>query len=125
MTNDKKNDFSPINEKYTIRVDMDDVNDKFTLKEKINIIFYKLDKNILVDPEKITITSKKIFKGTVRESLKTFLENKIAPVTIYDYLQIFQDDVDHYGLLKINDHNKIFEKIVNTLITGIPMYKNF
>lgn len=110
-------------ERYTVKVDRQ--NEKIKLKEKIEIILYETNANkFLANPKKIIIKKDKIIDEPLRESLKKILEEKIEKISNFKYLQIFIDDVDHYGFLMIDDHNKFFEKIVHTLAVGIPIYKN-
>lgn len=130
MTNNKKNDSpSIINEKYTIKVKRDPKKDKVKLEEKIDIVFYNLDENVLTSPKKITVNKNKVLSAALMVSLKEHLENEVANMNInlndFKYLQIFLNDIDHYGLLRINDHDKIFEKIIHTIAVGTPIYKNF
>ena len=131
MTNKKRSDLTPvpINEKYTIKVERDPAKDKVKLKETIDIVFYDLDKNVLTNPKKITVNRNKVLKAALMVSLKENLENQVANMNInlndFKYLQIFLNGIDHYGLLRIDDHDKIFEKIVHTVAVGTPIYKNF
>jgi hypothetical protein len=74
-----------------------------------------------------TKNKKQKINESPRVGLNRFLKRKIKSEMIsqFDYIHIFIGDVDHYGLLRVDDKNKFIEKIVNTLITGMPMFKNF
>jgi hypothetical protein len=131
MTNKKRSDLTPvpINEKYIVKVERDTVKGKVKLKETIDVIFYDLNKNVLTNPKKITVNRNKVLKAALIVSLKDNLVNQVANMNInlnkFKYLQIFINGVDYYGLLKIDNHDKIFENIAHTIAIGTPIYKNF
>ena len=99
----------------------------FITKEKIDIFLYSKDENnSLKNKLSIHLKIKTKINDNPRSGLNKLLSKKIKQqiVNQCDYIHIFIDDIDRHGLLCINDHNKIVEKITNTLITGIPMFKN-
>jgi hypothetical protein len=99
----------------------------FVTKENIDIFFYtKNENNSLKNEGSIQIKQKTKISESPRVGLNRFLKRKIKAQIISkcEYIHIFIGDVDHYGLLHVDDKNKFIEKIVNTLITGIPMFKN-
>jgi len=99
----------------------------FLTKENIDIFFYtKNENNSLKNEGSIQIKQKTKISESPRIGLNRFLKRKIKAQIISkcDYIHIFIGDVDHYGLLHVDDKNKFIEKIVNTLITGMPMFKN-
>lgn len=111
-------------EKYIVKVDRQ--NQKIKIKEKIEIILYETSANkILVNPKKIIIKKDKIIDEPLRESLKKLLEEKIEKIAKIKYIQIFINDVDHYGFLMVEDRNKFFEKIVHAIAVGTSIYKNY
>ena len=99
----------------------------FVTKETIDIFFYtKNENNSLNNEGSIQVKQKTKINESPRVGLNKFLKRKIKAQIISkcDYIHIFIGDMDHYGLLHVDDKNKFIEKIVNTLITGIPMFKN-
>ncbi len=111
-----------VNENYKISIDR---NTQIT-KEKLDIVFYKKNKKNILIPLKKILISKNTVLANPKKDLEDFITNKtkILKLNQVDFIQIFMDDVDNYGLLAIKDVTKMVQKIVNTLITGIPMFKN-
>lgn len=115
----KKIDF--IDESF-YRVNIDDKTQR--LKEKIEIVFYKRSvENFLLAPEKISIRKFTYLKN-LRYSLMEEIEQKIKKEDVnsnnYDYMHIFCNDIDHYGLffIKGKSQKTIVREIVNIILVG-------
>jgi hypothetical protein len=111
-----------VNENYKISIDR---NTQIT-KEKIDIVFYKKNKKNILIPLKKILISKNTVLVNPKKNLQDFIYNKTKTLKLnqVDFIQIFMDDTDNYGLLIIKDSTNMIQKIVNSLITGIPMFKN-
>jgi hypothetical protein len=100
----------------------------FMTREKIDIFFYTKNKNNSLKNElSIHLKEKTKISESPRVGLNKLLKRKINQqiVNKCNYIHIFINEIDHYGMLHVETRDKFIEKIVNTLITGIPMFKNF
>ena len=95
--------------------------------QKIEIIIYSKNENHTLNHQtSITIDMRTKLGQNPRQAMIDLLHKKIKKrlISKCDYLHIFVDGEDHYGLLFVDDKTKIAEKITNTLIIGTTAFKN-
>ena len=122
-----------INENYRVTLkkikpqDENEESTSFLTGQKIEIIIYSKNENHTLNHQiSITIDTRTRLRQNPRQAMIDLLHKKIKKrlISKCDYLHIFVDGEDHYGLLFVDDKTKIAEKITNTLIIGITAFKN-